>query len=822
MNSMLRKIALFVFGSLVGLTANAQINPKSDINWPSGPSGCFYEPGNNTCALPGSGGVAQLLAGTNVSLSPSNGLGTVTINASGGNNIATNANFVFTGNSTNLDDSHGLSSAITITAYTAPSSNIVTFTNSGTNGLHAGDWVYLSNVTGWPGSSGNNGGTGTNLFQTLSSGLSTTQFELNVGSLSGVTLCSSSCGSAYSAMNYFPFLTVNSTGFPSGANAATTVLLPRDSSGNTTYKGLAANYSAMFHSISPAVTGHPGYFIVNDIENDIGFCDSVSNIEGYITSIMSQAHTDGWIVVFGTEPAKNVSQQYGAGFCSYPLPPYEEQITLNTWLQTFGKTTTNVSSGQYWDILVPLGAILNDGYNTNVLAGNGGYEPQGARDASLAFANALITGSGGPLPLFQTYFGQASGTNNSTFNGYIFWPTADGIWTYQWLNNNFSLAMSLGTGGFTGLTINSNYPNVINDSGQMDNGSIFGITETGANSGFINSEPMTYFYVPNQTATATPFWEWGHDGTTGNAIRLAMSWAGNASTSNFWTLGLRGVNGIKGDGSGNIYIPGIATSPSPNPICPDGPNGALTTSGCSSTAPQFGTGNPNGVNTPAFVQSAQGQGNGPTATFGAHVSLGDAIVVVYTSSSSSTPTPSDSLGTTFTPLHSDDVLNNMQVSCGIATSSGSDGVNIGGGPGQGQVIFAYEFSGLSCTTDDLGTGVTNSSSITVSNTTTIANDLLFSPLNDNDGSSSASTIGGSWTGHGNVHQDFNLNAAYQVATTATTYTGTWTVSTNSYAYIISIKASSTPVSGTQGQVYYQTSSNPYIPFVYNSGTWEQF
>jgi hypothetical protein len=99
--------------------------------------------------------------------------------------------------------------------------------------------------------------------------------------------------------------------------------------------------------------------------------------------------------------------------------------------------------------------------------------------------------------------------------------------------------------------------------------------------------------------------------------------------------------------------------------------------------------------------------------------------------------------------------------------------------------------------------------------------LLFSVLLDNDSSSSASTIGGSWTANGVVHDRQNINAAYQAATTATSYSGTWTVATSSYAYIISIEASSTPVSGTQGQVYYQTSTTPYTAFVYNSSSWNQ-
>jgi hypothetical protein len=235
----------------------------------------------------------------------------------------------------------------------------------------------------------------------------------------------------------------------------------------------------------------------------------------------------------------------------------------------------------------------------------------------------------------------------------------------------------------------------------------------------------------------------------------------------------------------------------------------------------FGTNNPIGVNTPAFVQAASAQGNGPYAIFSSHVSAGNVILVFYTSSTGSSKTISDSLGTTFTSLLNASALYFGEVVCGVAPSSGADGVGMGGGPGQNQVILVYEFSGMTCTTDSIGAGVTNSSSIAISNITTVANDLLFSPLLDNHSGSSASTIGGAWTANGVVSGNQNINAAYQAATTATSYSGTWTVATSSFAYIISIKASSTPVSGTQGQVYYQTSTTPYTPFVYNSSAWHQ-
>jgi hypothetical protein len=65
--------------------------------------------------------------------------------------------------------------------------------------------------------------------------------------------------------------------------------------------------------------------------------------------------------------------------------------------------------------------------------------------------------------------------------------------------------------------------------------------------------------------------------TTNNAIRLLFDYVGSASSSNYATLGLYGTNGIKIDGAGNFYIPGIGSSA--NPLCTT-TGGQVVNSGC--------------------------------------------------------------------------------------------------------------------------------------------------------------------------------------------------------------------------------------------------
>ncbi len=178
----------------------------------------------------------------------------------------------------NDDDPTVLSSAVALTAWSTIGGT-TTVTNSGTNGFTVCQWISMRFATGWPAvpATMQSFGTGATLFQVLSSGLSSTQFKIATGSI-GAGTCSSSCGSAYSAMSYLPFATTSSIGMPSGASAATYSFCAN----GCTIAGTVTQYTALLHPISPAVTGLPSYLVINGPNNDLATCTATATLEGLL------------------------------------------------------------------------------------------------------------------------------------------------------------------------------------------------------------------------------------------------------------------------------------------------------------------------------------------------------------------------------------------------------------------------------------------------------------------------------------------------------------------------------------------------------------
>ena len=473
---------------LAAAVAGAQINPTSQINWPAATgSGA---PGG-TCAGPeyglpytdttanvqyvcstsgwvqvsGSGGPPSGSAGgdlggsyPNPTVAKVNGgavpasqscVGTnsssqIVSGICGGGVIASNSYFVFIGTSMNDDDNNILSATVTLTAWST-SGGTTTVTNSGTNGFYAGQWISMRYATGWPAvpSTMQSFGTGATLFQVLSTGLSSTQFEITTGSI-GAGTCSSSCGSAYSAMSYLPFATTSSIGMPSGASAATYSFCAN----GCTIAGIATNYTALLHPISPAVTGKPGYLILNGPNNDIGICTSAASIESSYQTVFTDAHPDGWIIVAGTPTAINYQTTGCAGM-------YNNQLAVDQWLRLNGKSTVlaaSPSSTAYWDILTDVGAVLNNGADTTMIATNGGLGTKGAKAASSNIAADLMSGGGRQLPSGPAHYGLGSQTAFASVNGWIYSPAVDGAYAFQWWNaarTNRLMSLDTTSGGLT-------------------------------------------------------------------------------------------------------------------------------------------------------------------------------------------------------------------------------------------------------------------------------------------------------------------------------------------------------------------------------------
>jgi len=788
-----------------------------------------------------------------------------------GTSIPAAANFVYAGISINDDDSHSLSSAITITGWTT-TGGVTAVTNSGTSHFSAGQWISMRAANGWPSCpSGESLGTGCTLFQVLASPAPTaTSFSISTASISAGS-CSSSCGSAYSAMSYLPFATSGAASFPSGALGNTYVYIPSP----VTISGLAAGYSTFLHPLSPAVTGRPAYLIINSNNNDAGTCTSAATTESAYQTLFQDAHADGYVVVVGTPNGTYWSQE-GLG-CS---TAYNLQKQVDEWLRAQGKASilaATPTSTQYWDIISDIGDVLWDGSDTNfIVSSNSGFAPAGADLASRTLAHDIYVATGSALPRNQVTYGYGQGSGFQNVDGYLYAPVSDETYAFQWWNaarTSMIAYLDTSSNGFV-LPQSSSYFH-IDGSGLCFGGRPFCV-------GTMNLDGSGDFYgVGGLTAAsgASNANCWNTNGGYTACAGSGMTWptftglAKYGGSNNWVTPTYADVVSLFGSGScsGYLYSNGTCSTPSGSmsgmtagqvPIAASpttvttsmplaGSGGAITTGPSSSTngdcpeftgtqgqiadsgspcgagsgapAPQFGTGSPLGISPPSLAQfpatgSAGGTGT-VTATFGSSVSSGHVVYVLYSAGSSTAPTMSDSLSTSFTSILGPQTFTNFSLWCGTLSSSGSDTITASG-PNYGQIV-AYEVANGTCTTDAVGSEQSGTSA-TATNTTTTANDFLITNFSDTNGSGGSISASSGWTASSTLHNGFNdLVGAYQVATTATSYSVTWTSYTSGYLQIVSFLATASPVSGTQGQVYYETNTTPYTSWVYNSGTWHQ-
>jgi hypothetical protein len=257
-------------------------------------------------------------------------------------------------------------------------------------------------------------------------------------------------------------------------------------------------------------------------------------------------------------------------------------------------------------------------------------------------------------------------------------------------------------------------------------------------------------------------------------------------------------------------------------------NGTEWAPGVGGVSVMFGSANPNGANTPSIVQSVN-TALSATATLGSAVAAGNLLLVIAAANNGlSTATISDSLGTTFTQLVYEALVGmSIYVWAGTLTASGTDTITISGSGDAHMISSALELSGCTSSLDVAVQSVSSSASpstdLTV--TTSVPNDLLIGVYADSTGDNSGSMSAG-WTNlFFNQDGDYwDMAVGYQVASTVGSYSGNWTNTKNhsSNTVMIALKATADPVSGTDGDLYFQTGSSPYTSYVLHSGTWQLF
>jgi hypothetical protein len=254
----------------------------------------------------------------------------------------------------------------------------------------------------------------------------------------------------------------------------------------------------------------------------------------------------------------------------------------------------------------------------------------------------------------------------------------------------------------------------------------------------------------------------------------------------------------------------------------------ITPSSGSGGSVLFGTADPRGVAL-SLVQSKAGDGTYTSNTFSSAVTVGDLLVVYFHTSggiSASSVSLTDSLGTAYTLAVGLTGTVNNKVSSGIfygiAPASGSNTVTAAGLSGWPQ-IYLLEFAGVQAVVDATasyeGTGTTSFLSLTLANST----DLVVSGV-------ATYSSGSSFTASPLTIAVYNSGnpcgaVAYGVLSSGLSTITMSTSSSNSDFPLVAaaFKAVvSTPVSATEGALYFQTSSNPYTGYVYHNSLWRLF
>jgi hypothetical protein len=246
----------------------------------------------------------------------------------------------------------------------------------------------------------------------------------------------------------------------------------------------------------------------------------------------------------------------------------------------------------------------------------------------------------------------------------------------------------------------------------------------------------------------------------------------------------------------------------------------VTPSGGGGSTPLFGVGNPFGSNTPVLIQHASGSGS--ISTSGAVVT-GNLLIFSAASYGTGTLSISDNLGTSYTLISSlTEGGARISLFAGLAGASGVCTVTIVGasGPPVAQIAeFVFGTTTLDGTVQTITGSVSPTTALNL--TTASPNDILITVYSDSVGGGGADpntgwtklafSAAGGWADSG---------LAYQIGA-AGAYSSTWTGASSANAVMLAaFKARGTPVSGSQGQLYFDTTNSvSYVGYVYNAGSW---
>lgn len=373
-------------------------------------------------------GVTKIIAGTDITISPSGGTGNVTINSNGGSSFptcATNQMLYYAADGstatclslgTNLgisagqlnatgggsgsgvlpstaavelvsssiidDDGASLSPLITAAGWSCNGTTCDVNTTTA-HGLSVGSYAYVFGLTGWF-------STPTNLYP----------YDYGVAVFKVATVPSST---------EFTFAYTANTGSGSGGNIRDASYWGSYQMFNANFLSGGATYQYRFSSLADLDTyfstkvncslGSPTYLVIEVGQNDVFNGDSEATLEAHFESVWAKAHAAGCVMMQGTILPAN--------FGSFASTAMWKTINdLNVWIRKQPWQYTLASSNQYWDHLIDYATDEYDQDNESLGPRLQHDFPQRTNDAFSHLGDSET----GPPPIFMAY---GSGSSNS-------------------------------------------------------------------------------------------------------------------------------------------------------------------------------------------------------------------------------------------------------------------------------------------------------------------------------------------------------------------------------------------------------------------------
>jgi hypothetical protein len=641
-----------------------------------------YLKSDGTCSTPTGGvislnsltGAVSITGDSSITVTPSGSSIALHATGSGSSGVQYNPSgtmVVFSGYSLVGDDHETLGALIPITSVNC-NGTVCIVTNSGTNGLVAGNWIRTDtlaspSILNTPQSGFNIYTSGQTIFQVLSTGLSSTQFEFNYALATGT--CASACGNIENA--YF-FLPAQASRMPFFQTSNVQSRLPAGTSGIDT---LNSNFSTVFGTAPTS----PAYIMLLGETNTIVECESAATLEADYQSVWAKAHTAGWTVVQSTL----IPGTFNLLTCPTAWTTFN---AVNGWLRGQGESYTNQASGEFWDSIVDGYSLLSNGNDANLLTG--GYKSATAlgQYASL-FNNALATqGTVAQFPLFNSVLttpniGDAT-ADSITFPNYgalvainlgiaasggystseeIQGTANIGLGTYTgliYLNNNGFWALTSAYGANYGVQLAS----ILGPSTAPT-----GTCVSGLSGALVVSQDMKLTFCPSGGGTWTSF--------AGGAVSSLTTIGTGPATLIAGVLNIPTPTGGS-CGSGNIPCTNTANSFT---------GGTQTiTAANSATVPVKVAGSSNIV--PAVIQHCTGTSS---CTLSSNVTTGDALVAICADSGYGVSI-SDTRSSSWVSGSLREAYNSGGMEYALNVSAGSDTISCSSGIG----LIVTEFSGV--------------------------------------------------------------------------------------------------------------------------------